>query len=150
MSILLTAAAVQEQRHGIMCAAVDSTVVESSSGVNKPSRCKTGENFEPINLNIQQVPREEVNSNIHPEFQIEDVLESAAVIEEHQFIPSSSNNRSPPIHQKINGLENLESKNLSSLKTSSSGDEIGFSLQLGESDAKKRKRTDSPDGSQEP
>lgn len=149
MSLLLSAAAVQEQRHGIMCAAVDSMVVESSPGVCKPSRCKTGENFEPINLNVQQVFREEDNSNIHPEFQIEDVLESAAVIEEHQFIPSSSNNRSP-LHQKTNGKENFESKNLSSLKASGSGDEIGFSLQLGESDAKKRKRTDSSDGSQEP
>ncbi|CAH2046382.1 unnamed protein product [Thlaspi arvense] len=135
-------AAVQEQRHGVMCAAVDSMVVESSPGEYKISRCKTGENFEPINLNVQQVVREEDNSNIHPEFQIEDVLESAGVIEEHQFIPSASNNRSP-LHQKINGPENLESKNLSSLKTSGSGDEIGFSLQLGESDAKKRKRSES-------
>ncbi|CAD5333988.1 unnamed protein product [Arabidopsis thaliana] len=141
-------AAVLEQRNGIMCAAVDSTVVESSPGVCNISRCKTGENFEPINLNVQQVLIEDDNSNIHPEFQIEDVLESVAVIEEHQFIPSSSNNGSA-LHQKPNGPENLESKNLSSLKTSSSGDEIGFSLQLGESDTKKRKRTDSPDGSQE-
>lgn len=148
MSLLLSAAAVLEQRNGTMFAAIDSTVVESSPGVCNISRCKTGENFEPINLNVQQVLIEEENSNIHPEFQIEDVLESAAVIEEHQFIPSSGNNGSP-LYQKINGPVNLESKNLSSLKTSSSGDEICFSLQLGESDAKKRKRTDSPDGSQE-
>ncbi|CAA7057355.1 unnamed protein product [Microthlaspi erraticum] len=143
-------AAVQEQRNGIMCNAVDSMVVESSPGeCCNISRCKTGENFEPINLNVRQVLREEDNLNIHPEFQVEDVLESAAVIEEHQFIPSSSNNRSP-LHQKTNGKENLESKNLSSLKASGSGDEIGFSLQLGESEAKKRKRTDSPECSQEP
>lgn len=148
MSLLLNAAAVLEQRNGIMCAAIDSTVVESSPGVCKPTRCKTGENFEPINLNVKQVLNEEDNINIHPEFQIEDVLESVAVIEEHQFIPSSSNNRSP-LHQINNEPENLESKNLSSLKTSSSGDEAGFSLQLGESDAKKRKLSDSRDGSQE-
>uniref|UniRef100_A0A1J3HRH4 Protein NARROW LEAF 1 n=1 Tax=Noccaea caerulescens TaxID=107243 RepID=A0A1J3HRH4_NOCCA len=143
-------AAVQEQRNGVMCVAVDSMVVESSPGeCCNISRCKTGENFEPINLNVRQVLTEEDNLNIHPEFQIEDVLESAAVIEEHQFIPSSSNNRSP-LHQKTNGKENLEYKNLSSLKASGSGDEIGFSLQLGESEAKKRKRTDLPDCSQEP
>uniref|UniRef100_A0A1J3DYS5 Protein NARROW LEAF 1 n=1 Tax=Noccaea caerulescens TaxID=107243 RepID=A0A1J3DYS5_NOCCA len=143
-------AAVQEQRNGVMCVAVDSMVVESSPGeCCNISRCKTGENFEPINLNVRQVLTEEDNLNIHPEFQIEDVLESAAVIEEHQFIPSSSNNRSP-LHQKTNGKENLEYKNLSSLKASGSGDEIGFSLQLGESEAKKRKRTDLPDCSQDP
>lgn len=150
MFLLLSAAAVQEQRNGVMCVAVDSMVVESSPGeCCNISRCKTGENFEPINLNVRQVLTEEDNLNIHPEFQIEDVLESAAAIEEHQFIPSSSNNTSP-LHQKTNGKENLEYKNLSSLKASGSGDEIGFSLQLGESEAKKRKRTDLPDCSQEP
>ncbi|CAH8351579.1 unnamed protein product [Eruca vesicaria subsp. sativa] len=79
----------------VICAAIDSTVVESSPSVYKPSRCKTGEKFEPINLNVQQVLREEDNLNIDPEFQIEDVLESAAVIEELQFIPSSSTNPIP-------------------------------------------------------
>ncbi|CAN8246073.1 unnamed protein product [Cochlearia groenlandica] len=143
-------AAVQEQRNGNMCVAIDSMVVESSPGEGKISRCKTGENFEPINLNVQQVLiEEEDNSNIHPEFQIEDVLESAAMIEEHQFIPSASNNRSP-LYQQPNGPENLRSRNLSALKASDSGDENGFSLQLGESNAKKRKQTDSPEESQEP
>lgn len=54
------------------------------------------------------------------------MLDSAAEIEEHQFIPSSSNNRSP-LHQNTKEPENGF-----------------FLLQLGESDAKKRKRSESP------
>ncbi|XP_010538626.1 PREDICTED: uncharacterized protein LOC104812914 [Tarenaya hassleriana] len=134
-------AAVQEQRN-VMGTAIDSTVVESSPHECKTSRGKRDENFEPINLNVQQVLVEE-DSSRSPKFQIEDRADPASIVEEHQFIPSSSNNNRSTLHQKANGQGNLESENLSVLKANGSDDEIQVSLQLGEPDTKKRKVIDS-------
>ena len=133
----------QDQRNA-SAAGINSTVGESSPLVRIPSKNKIEENFEPINLNIQQVlaegePRQGLILPImRTEYQAEDRVEAAPNME-HQFIPSS-NGRSQ-VHDS-NQRENLESRNLSALRNGSD-EEIYVSLQLGEPEPKKRKYSDS-------
>ena len=125
-----------------MAQGIDSTVGESSPLDRVPSKEKIEENFEPLNLNIQQVTGEGESQQgqtplfIGPEFHIEDVVEASPNVE-HQFIPSFSGRS--PMHYNT-PQENPELKNLSALRSDSG--EMCFSLHLGEPQSKRRKQSD--------
>ncbi|XP_061956754.1 protein NARROW LEAF 1-like isoform X1 [Populus nigra] len=135
-------AAVQDQRNA-SAPAIDSTVGESSPLDRVPSKEKIEENFEPINLNIQQgVVKGESQQGqsplfIGPEFHREDGAEAAPNVE-HQFIPSFSGRS---LMHDNKPQETPELKNLSALR-SDSDEEICFSLQLGKPEPKRRKQLD--------
>ncbi|XVE88457.1 hypothetical protein DITRI_Ditri19aG0071200 [Diplodiscus trichospermus] len=123
-------AAVQDQRNA-SATGIDSTVGESSSLVQVPSKEKNEENFEQINLNIQQVlaEGEPHQGHVLPIMDTEyraDGGEAASNVE-HQFIPSF--NGGLLVHDN-NERENPESRNLSALRNGSDED-IYVSLQLG-------------------
>ncbi|KAF5729198.1 hypothetical protein HS088_TW21G01357 [Tripterygium wilfordii] len=134
--------AVQEQINA-SAAGIDSTVGESSFPDRVPSRDKMEVNFEPLNLNIQQVLVEEEFHQgltapfLHPEFHIGDRVEKPPEIE-HQFIPSFTG--TSPEHKK-GRCENLEWKNSLAL-SNSSDEELRVSLQLGEPELKRRNHSD--------
>ncbi|XP_061953420.1 protein NARROW LEAF 1-like isoform X2 [Populus nigra] len=134
-------AAIQDQRNAL-AQGIDSTVGESSPLDRVPSKEKIEENFEPLNLNIQQVTGEGESQQgqtplfIGPEFHIEDAVEASPNVE-HQFIPSFSGRS--PMHDNT-PQENPELKNLSALRSDS--DEMCFSLHLGEPEPKRRKQSD--------
>ncbi|CAK7336995.1 unnamed protein product [Dovyalis caffra] len=136
--------AVQDQRNA-SAPGIDSTVGESYPLDRVPSKEKIEENFEPQNLNIQQVVVEGESQQgqtppfIGPEFHIEDGVEAAPNVE-HQFIPSFS--WRSPMHDNT-PQESPELKNLSALR-SDSDEEMRFSLQLGEPEPKRRKQSDLP------
>ncbi|XP_057511862.1 protein NARROW LEAF 1-like [Actinidia eriantha] len=136
-------AALQEQINA-SAAGMDSTVGESSP-TDRVLKDKTDENFEPLGLNIQQVPIEVEPGHgltppfVHGEFHIECGTESAPNIE-HQFIPSFAGSSS--LREK-NQRENAESKTLALLRNGSD-EELSVSLQLGEPEPKRRKQSDSP------
>lgn len=140
---VIDVAAVQDQRN-VSAAGVGSTVGESSPLLRVPSKDKIEENFEQINLNIQQdlvedEPQQGLKLPImRTEYQAEDRIE-AAPNKEHQFI-LSFNGRSR-VHDN-NQTEKPESRNLSALR-SVSDEDIYVSLQLGEAKSKKRKYLDS-------
>ncbi|MBA0778292.1 hypothetical protein Gotri_006169 [Gossypium trilobum] len=134
---LIDIAAVQDQRSA-SAAGIDSTVGESSPLVRVPSRYKLDENFEPINLNIQQVEGEPQQGLVLPIMGTK-YRDEAAVNVEHQFIPSFNGKSS--VHDHYQG-ENPESKSLSALRNGSDKD-IYVSLQLGEPEPKRRKYSDS-------
>jgi hypothetical protein len=108
-----------------------------------PSKEKIEENFEPINLNMQQgVVKGESQQGqsplfIGPEFHIEDGAEAAPNVE-HQFIPSFSGRS---LMHDNKPQETPELKNLSALR-SDSDEEMCFSLQLGKPEPKRRKQLD--------
>ncbi|XP_024438284.1 protein NARROW LEAF 1 isoform X1 [Populus trichocarpa] len=135
-------AAVQDQRNA-SAPAIDSTVGESSPLDRVPSKEKIEENFEPINLNMQQgVVKGESQQGqsplfIGPEFHIEDGAEAAPNVE-HQFIPSFSGQS---LMHDNKPQETPELKNLSALR-SDSDEEMCFSLQLGKPEPKRRKQLD--------
>ncbi|XP_034929797.1 protein NARROW LEAF 1 isoform X1 [Populus alba] len=135
-------AAVQDQRNA-SAPAIDSTVGESSPLDRVPSKEKIEENFEPINLNMQQgVVKGESQQGqsplfIGPEFHIEDGAEAAPNVE-HQFIPSFSGRS---LMHDNKPQETPELKNLSALR-SDSDEEMCFSLQLGKPEPKRRKQLD--------
>ncbi|KAL9373034.1 hypothetical protein Peur_035278 [Populus x canadensis] len=135
-------AAVQDQRNA-SAPAIDSTVGESSPLDRVPSKEKIEENFEPINLNMQQgVVKGESQQGqsplfIGPEFHREDGAEAAPNVE-HQFIPSFSGRL---LMHDNKPQETPELKNLSALR-SDSDEEICFSLQLGKPEPKRRKQLD--------
>ncbi|XVF87089.1 hypothetical protein PTKIN_Ptkin18bG0092200 [Pterospermum kingtungense] len=124
-------AAVQDQRNA-STAGIGSTVGESSPLVQVPSKDKIDENFDLINLNIQQVPPEGEPQQglnlpiLQTEYQAEDRVEAAPNME-HQFI-LSFNERSQ-VHDN-NQPEKPESRSLSELRNDSD-EEIYISLQLG-------------------
>ncbi|XP_039070748.1 protein NARROW LEAF 1-like isoform X2 [Hibiscus syriacus] len=126
-------AAVQDQRNA-SAAAINSTVGESSPLVQVASKDKI-ENFEPINLNIEQG---HVIPVMCTKYQAAGSVEAAPNVE-HQFIPSF--NVKSSVHGN-NRQENLEFKSLSALRNGSD-EEIYVSLQLGEPEAKRRKYSDS-------
>ncbi|KAI5569771.1 hypothetical protein POPTR_012G121700v4 [Populus trichocarpa] len=133
---------VQDQRNA-SAPAIDSTVGESSPLDRVPSKEKIEENFEPINLNMQQgVVKGESQQGqsplfIGPEFHIEDGAEAAPNVE-HQFIPSFSGQS---LMHDNKPQETPELKNLSALR-SDSDEEMCFSLQLGKPEPKRRKQLD--------
>jgi hypothetical protein len=108
-----------------------------------PSKEKIEENFEPINLNMQQgVVKGESQQGQSPlfighEFHIEDGAEAAPNVE-HQFIPSFSGQS---LMHDNKPQETPELKNLSALR-SDSDEEMCFSLQLGKPEPKRRKQLD--------
>uniref|UniRef100_A0A6N2LBZ1 Peptidase S1 domain-containing protein n=1 Tax=Salix viminalis TaxID=40686 RepID=A0A6N2LBZ1_SALVM len=134
-------AAIQDQRN-VLAPGIDSTVGDSSPLDQVPSKEKIEENFEPLNLNIQQVTGEGDSQQgqtplfIGPEFHIEDAVEATPNVE-HQFIPSFSGRS--PMHDNT-PQENPELENLSALRSDS--DEPCFSLHLGEPELKRRKQSD--------
>ncbi|XP_034679409.1 protein NARROW LEAF 1-like isoform X2 [Vitis riparia] len=125
-------------------AGIDSTVGESSPPEPLLLKNKTEENFEPLGINLQQVPIEGESqqavlpSFIHTEFHIEVGVEAAPNVEEHQFIPSCPGKS--PVHQN-NKQENPELKNLWALRNTSE-EEMSVSLQLGKPEPKRRKQAD--------
>ncbi|GMI72981.1 hypothetical protein like AT5G45030 [Hibiscus trionum] len=134
-------AAVQDQRSA-SAAGIDSTVGESSPLVRVLSKDKIEDNFEPINLNIQQVEGDPQKGHVLPimctKSQAAGRVEAASNVE-HQFIPSF--NVKSSVHDN-NQQGDLESKSLSALRNRSD-EEIYVSLQLGEPEAKRRKYSDS-------
>lgn len=137
-SFLVYTVAVQEQRSA-SAGGIDSTVGESSPQERVPSRDKV-ESFEPLNLNLDQAPVEEephqqpTSSYVHKEFHLGNGTDSASNVE-HQFIPSFSGRS--PAHGR-NREKIPESENLVALRNISDEDYF-VSLQLGESESKKKK-----------
>ncbi|KAL4368032.1 hypothetical protein GQ457_05G027120 [Hibiscus cannabinus] len=133
-------AAVQDQRSA-SATGFDSTVGESSSLVQVPSKDKI-ENFEHINLNIQQVEGEPRQGHVIPimctKYQAAGRVEAAPNVE-HRFIPCF--NVKSSVHDN-NRQENPESKSLSALRNESDED-IYVSFQLAEPEAKRIKYPDS-------
>ncbi|GMI86003.1 hypothetical protein like AT5G45030 [Hibiscus trionum] len=133
--------AVQDQRSASAAAGIISTVGDSSLMVQVPSKDKI-ENFEPINLNIQQVECEPRQGHVIPimctKYQAAGRVEAAPNVE-HRFIPCF--NMKSLVHDN-NRQENPESKSLSVLRNGSD-EEIYVSLRLGEPEAKRRKYSDS-------
>lgn len=145
-------AAVQEQKN-VSAAGIGSTVGESSPTEQVPLKDRTGESFEPSGIDLQQLPLDGGTSSqgitppfLRAEFHIEDGMEGTPSVE-HMFMTnfdckSTGNNN--------NQLEDdPEVRNLSALRNSS-GEEISVSLQLGESEPKKRRHSCSPQPTEEP
>lgn len=134
-------AAVQDQRNA-SAAGIDSTVGESSPPERVPSKDKTEENFEPLNLNVQQVvveddSRQGITPPVLPfVIKLENGVETTTNVE-HQFIPSFTNGSL--VHHQNKGQENQEPKSLSNFRNRSD-EGIYVSLQLGEPEPKKRKQ----------
>jgi hypothetical protein len=140
----------QEQRNA-SAAGMGSTVGESSPADRVQSKDKLEEIFEPLGLNLEQVPVESESYQeqnilfLHTEFHIENGIETATNVE-HQFI-SSFAARSPVQNNQEN--HHAESNSLSALRNGS-GEEIFVSLQLGEPESKRRKHSNSPFNIEEP
>ncbi|KAI7999992.1 Protein NARROW LEAF 1 [Camellia lanceoleosa] len=138
-------AALQEQRNS-SAVGMDSTVGESSPPDQLQPKDKIGENFQSLELNIQQVPTKgesyqglTIPQFTHDEFHIESGTEASPNVE-HQFLPSFIGRFL--VHQN-NHQQNTASRNLAVLRNGL--DEENFvSLQLGESEPKRRKQSDSP------
>lgn len=131
----------QDQRNA-SAAGIDSTVGESSPPERVPSKDKTEENFEPLNLNVQQVvveddSRQGITPPVLPfVIKLENGVETTTNVE-HQFIPSFTNGSL--VHHQNKGQENQEPKSLSNFRNRSD-EGIYVSLQLGEPEPKKRKQ----------
>lgn len=131
---LLYIVAVQEQRAASM------TVVGSTAGDSSPPDVMLPKDkSEPLGLHIQQIPLEDnaggpdINSSpVEGGFDLEDGLNAGPSFE-HQFIPSFNGK---PIMRHDD--DRLESENLSVLRNDCDED-LGFSLQLGENEPKRRK-----------
>ncbi|KAF6136846.1 hypothetical protein GIB67_043235 [Kingdonia uniflora] len=131
-------AAGEEQRRAL--AVGGSTVGESSPALLLKEKKDI---FQPLDFDLQQIPVEMGSDSgmmnsphfTHAEFHVEDGVELKPKVE-HQFIPSFVE-RSSPLHQK-NIHENPESENLSALRNGSEED-LCFSLQLGDREAKRRR-----------
>ena len=138
---IVNIAAVQEQRNA-SAAGIDSTVGESSPPEPSLLKHKT-ENFEPLGINLQQVPIEGDSLQppfptlINAEFHIEEGVEAAPNVEEHQFIPSCPGNSLVHNYKQ----ENPELENLWALRNTSE-EEMSVSLQLGKPEPKRRKQGD--------
>lgn len=144
-------AALQEQRNA-SAAGMDSTVGESSPTDRVQFKDKLEENYEPLNLNVEQAPIERESYRgpaltlRQSEFHIENGIKIAPSVE-HQFIPSFTGGSM--VHKSSHQEENQESKNLSGLRNGSDED-ICFLLGLGEPEPKRRKNTNSSVSNEEP
>ncbi|GAB4829523.1 Protein NARROW LEAF 1 [Ancistrocladus abbreviatus] len=130
-------AAVLEQRNASL-GGIDSTVGESSP----PEKDKTEEIFEPIDINIEQMPLEAESEQgvAAPFINIEERSgnETTAKVE-HQFIPSCRGKS--PMHE--NGEhDDPKCRNLAALRNCCDED-ISVSLRLGEPEPKRRKQSNS-------
>ncbi|KAM7270753.1 hypothetical protein ACFE04_029967 [Oxalis oulophora] len=117
-----------EQQNGSATGMDHSTVGESSSLDRVHSKDKIEENFEPLDLNVQQ-------HFVQNDFYLENGDATPGV--EHQFIPSFS--MRSPLHEK-NHPGNPELKNLSALRNG--GEELYVSLRLGEPESKRHKHSE--------
>lgn len=81
------------------------------------------------------------SSPVETEFQLEEAVNIGPSVE-HQFIPSSFG--CSPLHRDDQRC-NVASDNLSALRNGSSED-LGFSLQLGDHEPKRRRSDPSPSG----
>ncbi|ONK65803.1 uncharacterized protein A4U43_C06F1130 [Asparagus officinalis] len=127
--------AIQEQRMAL--AAADSTVGESSPNLCPLEKENTEETYEPLGINIQELPRDVAanGAGSHMEFQM-DAVDVNNKVEEHSFISMS------PVHRSQE--ENPELKNLSTLKNSDDEEEnLCVSLRLGDREPK-RQRSEPP------
>ncbi|XP_072968852.1 protein NARROW LEAF 1-like isoform X1 [Typha angustifolia] len=132
--------ALEEQRLAL-AAAVNSAVGDSSPTADGLPNEQIGEIYEPLGINIQQLPPPGVSHSgmdqpfAHTEFHV-DTVETAKNVEEHQFIRDFIS-MSP---MRCNQEGNLELNNLSALRTSSDED-LCVSLHLGDREPK-RQRSD--------
>lgn len=131
--------AVREQR-AASATAVGSTVDDSSP----PNIVLPKDNVEPLGLHIQHIPLEDgavgpdMNSSpTETEFPSEDKVKMGPSVE-HQFIPSF--NGWSPLHQN-NKQDRAASENLSALRAAPD-EGIVVSLQLGDNEPPKRRRSD--------
>ncbi|XP_031252177.1 protein NARROW LEAF 1-like [Pistacia vera] len=132
--------AVQEQR-AASATAIGSTVGDSSPPDGMALKDKAEDKFEPLGLQIQHIPLEvehhspETNPTLmETDFHLEDGVKAGPSVE-HQFIPSFT--RRSPLHQD-SPSDKAVSENLASLRNGSDED-ICFSLQLGDNEAKRRR-----------
>ncbi|KAM1032224.1 hypothetical protein ACFX13_036687 [Malus domestica] len=142
--------AVQEQRTA-SATAIGSTVGDSSPPDAMLRKETSEEKFESLGLQIQHLPLEVEPSSpprnpslAETEFHLEDGIKAVPSVE-HQFIPSFI--RGSPLHKK-NQIDRTVSENLSSLRNGCDED-ICFSLQLGDNEAKRR-RSDASTSAGEP
>ncbi|KAL9436922.1 hypothetical protein AB3S75_022880 [Citrus x aurantiifolia] len=132
--------AVQEQR-AASATAIGSTVGDSSPPDGMHLKDKAEDKFEPLGLQIQHIPVEvehhspETNPSLmETEFHLEDGVKVGPSVE-LQFIPSFTGHS--PLHQN-NPSDKASSENLASLWNGCDED-ICFSLQLGDNEAKRRR-----------
>ncbi|KAL9432867.1 hypothetical protein AB3S75_027811 [Citrus x aurantiifolia] len=132
--------AVQEQR-AASATAIGSTVGDSSPPDGMHLKDKAEDKFEPLGLQIQHIPVEvehhspETNPSLmETEFHLEDGVKAGPSVE-LQFIPSFTGHS--PLHQN-NPSDKASSENLASLWNGCDED-ICFSLQLGDNEAKRRR-----------
>lgn len=132
--------ALQEQRYAL-AAAMNSAVAESSpTGENLPSE-KVDEIYEPLGINIQQLPPEGASGLgvdqpfTDLEYQVE-TTEGGNNVEERQFIANFIS--MSPMHRTQE--EDSERRNLSAL-INSSDEDLSVSLHLGDREHK-RQRSD--------
>ncbi|CAM0948482.1 unnamed protein product [Alopecurus aequalis] len=131
--------ALEEQRITVAAAAAaaNSTATESSPVATPQENEKVDKIYEPLGINIQQLPRDgSDNSTDHPnEFHV-DTVEGMNNVEERQFIPNLIGMSPMRDAQEVNG----EHDNLAELENTP--EDICFSLHLGEREPK-RLRSDS-------
>lgn len=133
--------AVQEQR-AASATAIGSTVGDSSTPDGMLTKDKVDDKFEPLGLQIQSIPLgvepnlQEMKPSIdmETEFRVEDGIKVGPSIE-HQFIPSFAG---PSLLHKNDTLDRTATENLSSLRNGCDED-LCFSLQLGDNEAKRRR-----------
>ncbi|KAL6198903.1 hypothetical protein ACLB2K_028691 [Fragaria x ananassa] len=132
--------AVQEQR-SVSATAIGSTVGDSSPLDGLLPKEGPEDKFESLGLQIQRIPLDVEPGSlpmspslVETEFHLEDGIKAVPSVE-HQFIPSFVSGS--PLH-KMNQMGRTVSENLSSLRNSCDED-ICFSLQLGDNEAKRRR-----------
>lgn len=141
-------AALLEQRNASGAAGIGSTVGESSpTERTAASKDKIEEHYESLGLNIERIPIDlESHQGIlaqprNGEIQFDGVIDSGpSVVEEHDFIPRFS--KESPVVQTSHE-DTMVLNNLAVFRGSSSEDEVSVSLQLGETEPKRRKHSES-------
>lgn len=136
-----TTEALEEQRITLAAAVVaaNSTATESSPVATTPQEAeKVDKIYEPLGINIQQLPRDgSANSTDQPfgpdEFRVDTVDGVNSNVEERQFIPNLMG--MSPMRDEQGGNGELENNNSCNLE--SSAEDICFSLHLGEREPKR-------------
>nr|GLL49094.1 uncharacterized protein LOC109153326 isoform X2 [Ipomoea trifida] len=119
---------------------IGSIVGNSSFTARFPSKEKTEVNFEPLNLNIQQVPIDgDLHLGRHKEFHIPRGESESASCVEHQHAPNGS---ATSLFCRTKQGESTERINLCVIRNAMGDDQISVSLQLGEPGPKRRKHNE--------